>query len=157
MTNRPSSRVPSDTGTPDPLADFLCFSVYSAGLAFNRAYKPILDRLGLTYLQYLAIVALTDQTDLTVGELGGRLDLESSTLTPLLKRLEAAGFVTRRRDPADERVVRIALTPAGRALAEEARCVPSEIGKSIGLSAQQLDTLNGQIKLLRANLRDSAA
>lgn len=137
----------------DPLADFLCFSVYSAGHAFNRAYKPILERLGLTYAQYLAIVALTDRADLTVGELGDRLYLESSTLTPLLKRLEAGGLVSRRRDAADERVVRVALTEAGRALAEEARCVPAEITRSTGLSADQLRRLNAEIKALRESLR----
>lgn len=101
------------------LADFLCFAVYSANLAFGRAYKPILDELGLTYTQYIALVALGDGDEQTVGELGDKLFLESNTLTPLLKKLESAGYLDRRRDPADERQVRISLTPAGRALVDK--------------------------------------
>jgi len=90
------------------LDDFLCFGVYSTGLAFNRLYKPLLDRYGLTYPQYLVMVALARRDDQTVGELGGQLFLESNTLTPLIKRLEAAALVTRQRDTKDERVVRVA-------------------------------------------------
>jgi DNA-binding MarR family transcriptional regulator len=96
------------------LSNFLCFAVYSANLAFGRAYKPILDPLGLTYTQYIALVALTDEDDQTVGALGEKLFLESNTLTPILKKLEAMGFLNRRRDPADERQVRVSLTQAGR-------------------------------------------
>jgi len=95
---------PAPTG--DPLDQFLCFSVYSAGLAFNRVYKPLLDPYGITYPQYLALVALSSKESQTVSELGERLHLESNTLTPLIKRLEAAGLVTRTRDKQDERVVR---------------------------------------------------
>lgn len=98
------------------LTDFLCFAIYSANLAFGRAYKPILDELGLTYTQYIALVALSDGDEQTVGALGEKLFLESNTLTPLLKKLESAGYIRRRRDPADERQVRLSLTPAGRAL-----------------------------------------
>jgi DNA-binding MarR family transcriptional regulator len=100
------------------LADFLCFAVYSANLAFGRAYKPILDALGLTYTQYIAMVALSEEDDQTVSMLGEKLFLESNTLTPILKKLESAGFITRHRDPADERQVRVSLTPAGRDLLE---------------------------------------
>ena len=105
---------PADTGPQLP--NYLCFAVYSANLAFGRAYKPILDALGLTYTQYIALVALGDEDDQTVGALGDKLFLESNTLTPMLKKLEAAGYVERRRDPADERQVRVRLTDTGRAL-----------------------------------------
>jgi MarR family transcriptional regulator, organic hydroperoxide resistance regulator len=101
------------------LADFLCFAVYSANLAFGRAYKPILDQLGLTYPQYIAIVALWEEDDQTVSRLGGKLFLESNTLTPILKKLESMGYLTRRRDPKDERQVRVNLTEAGRRLREK--------------------------------------
>src|SRR5437764_15290881 len=86
--------------------DNLCFAIYSAGHAFNRIYKPLLQALDLTYPQYLVMVALWSRDDQTVGSLGDKLLLESSTLTPLLKRLEAMGHLTRSRDPADERQVR---------------------------------------------------
>lgn len=110
---------------PDPvpppetarLEDFLCFAVYSANLAYGRLYKPVLDALGLaSYTQFIVVVALWDEDDQTVGGLGAKLFLESNTLTPILKKLEALGYVSRRRDPADERQVRVGLTPAGRAL-----------------------------------------
>lgn len=101
------------------LADFLCFAVYSANLAFGRAYKPILDQLGLTYPQYIAIVALWEEDDQTVSRLGGKLFLESNTLTPILKKLESMGYLTRWRDPKDERQVRVNLTEAGRRLREK--------------------------------------
>lgn len=112
----PSATAP---GQSRPLSNFLCFAVYSANLAFGRAYKPILDELGLTYTQYIAMVALAEEDEQTVGELGERLFLESNTLTPILKKLETLGYVTRRRDPSDERVVRVNLLPAGRALLDK--------------------------------------
>jgi DNA-binding MarR family transcriptional regulator len=108
--------------TPPPgLGEFLCFAVYSANLAFGRAYRPILEGLGLTsYTQYIAIVALWEEDDQSVGGLGEKLFLESNTLTPILKKLEALGYVQRRRDPADERQVRVSLTPEGRQVREKA-------------------------------------
>lgn len=109
------AKAPSDSRK---LPKFLCFAVYSANLAFGRVYKPVLDRLGLTYTQYIALIALGDDDDQTVGALGEKLFLESNTLTPILKKLEAEGYVERRRDPADERQVRIRLTEAGRQLLE---------------------------------------
>ena len=96
------------------LSNFLCFAIYSANLAFGRAYKPLLDKLGLTYTQYVTLVALSEEDEQTVGTLGEKLFLESNTLTPILKKLEADGYLQRRRDPADERQVRLTLTPAGR-------------------------------------------
>jgi DNA-binding MarR family transcriptional regulator len=106
------------TGEGRKLSNFLCFAVYSANLAFGRAYKPVLDKLGLTYTQYVALVALSEQEDQTVRALGERLFLESNTLTPILKKLESEGYLQRRRDPTDERQVRVRLTAAGRDLVE---------------------------------------
>lgn len=107
--------VPSDRN----LSQFICFAVYSANLAFGRAYKPLLDKLGLTYTQYITLVALADEDDVTVSALGEKLFLESNTLTPILKKLESLGYLQRRRDPADERQVRLSLLPPGRALVEQ--------------------------------------
>ena len=116
----------TDTETPalPKLGDFLCFAVYSTNLAYGRAYKPILDALGLTYTQWIIIVALSEQDgqsvkSLNVRELGDKLFLESNTLTPILKKLESQGFLTRQRDPADERQVIVSLTDAGRAVREK--------------------------------------
>ncbi len=136
----------------DGLDGFLCFAVYSANLAFNRVYKPMLDALGLTYPQYLALVALWTRDDQTVGGLGEQLFLESNTLTPLLKRLEAEGLVTRRRDPKDERQVRVSLTAAGKALGERARCVPDQILQATGLSEADLLRLTRELAALRQHL-----
>lgn len=141
----------------DPLGQFLCFSVYAAGLAFNRVYKPLLDPYGITYPQYLALVALSSKEGQTVSELGDRLHLESNTLTPLIKRLEAAGLVTRTRDKRDERVVRLGLTPDGRNLAETALgCVPAEVLKATGLDGARLTALNDEMVSLGRALRKPA-
>lgn len=141
-------------GATSPLDQFLCFSVYAAGLAFNRVYKPLLDRYGITYPQYLAITALTARDGQTVSELGEQLFLESNTLTPLIKRLEAAGLVSRLRDTKDERVVRVSLTRAGRILADEAHaCVPAEILAATGMDVAALGALNGQVAALGKALR----
>ena len=131
------------------LSHQLCFAIYSAGHAFNRAYKPLLEALGLTYPQYLAMLVLWEADDRTVGEIGERLLLDSSTLTPLLKRLEAAGHVVRTRDPADERQVRIRLTPAGLALKEKAKGVPPAIAGAAGLSGPEIQKLKSAVVALR--------
>jgi DNA-binding MarR family transcriptional regulator len=135
--------------TPAPgdfqLGDLLCFSVYSAGHAINRVYKPLLDKLGLTYPQYLVMMALWEHDDRTVGDLGKALSLESNTLTPLLKRLEALGRISRQRDPQDERQVRVRLTSSGRALRRRAQHVPGCILEASGLSADDLRHLRGEI------------
>jgi DNA-binding MarR family transcriptional regulator len=99
-------------------SSFLCFAVYSANLAFGRAYKPILDAVGLTYTQYIAMVALSEADGQTVSGLGEKLFLESNTLTPILKKLEQTGYISRIRDRADERQVRVSLTAAGRRILE---------------------------------------
>lgn len=101
------------------LENFLCFAIYSANLAYGRAYKPILDELGLTYTQYITIVALSEEDNQTVSSLGEKLFLESNTLTPILKKLEQSGYISRTRDPADERQVRVSLTAAGRRLLDK--------------------------------------
>lgn len=150
--------VSSPASEGDPLDQFLCFSVYTAGLAFNRVYKPLLDRYGITYPQYLALVALRRKDDQTVSELGGKLHLESNTLTPLIKRLEAAGLLTRTRDKQDERVVRIALTEAGGKLIDEALgCIPTAILEATGMSPAELEALNRDLATLGAALRKNAA
>lgn len=98
------------------LSNFLCFAVYSANLAFGRAYKPLLDAVGITYTQYIAMVALSEEDEQTVRGLGEKLFLESNTLTPILKKLEQLGYIRRQRDTEDERQVRVSLTQAGRDL-----------------------------------------
>ncbi|MEI2385371.1 MarR family transcriptional regulator [Breoghania sp. JC706] len=134
------------------LENFLCFSVYATGHAFNRVYKPLLDRLGLTYPQFLVMVALWETDGRTVGALGQALGLESSTLTPLVKRLEQAGLLERRRDTADERVVRVSLTEKGRNLRGEADAIPECVVRATGMSVDELVALKGGLERLRAGL-----
>ncbi len=133
------------------LSDFLCFAVYSANLAYGKAYKPILDKLGVTYTQYLAIVALWEQDHQTVSGLGEKLFLESNTLTPILKRLEAMGYLTRQRSAADERQVVVSLTEAGRALREQG--LEMDLVAATGLSPEEFRVLQNGIANLRDNLR----
>lgn len=144
-----------EAATPAPalsLDNFLCFAVYTAGHAFNRLYKPLLDELGLTYTQYLAMVLLWNEDDQTVGRLGEQLFLESNTLTPLLKRLEAMGHVERRRDAADERVVRVRLTAEGRALRQKAESVPPCVLDATALEVPEAVRLTRELTQLRARL-----
>lgn len=133
------------------LDDQLCFAIYSANHAFNRVYKPLLEAIGLTYPQYLVMLVLWEQDDQPVGAIGERLFLESSTLTPLLKRLEAAGLIRRARDPADERQVRITLTAEGRALQALTRDFPRCIVDASARSPAQLIALKREV----AGLRDA--
>jgi len=147
--------MPSRSKPPEAslaLDDFLCFALYSAGHAFNRVYKSLLDGLGLTYPQYLVMVALWEEDDRTVGQLGEKLALESNTLTPLLKRLEAMGYLRRARDLDDERQVRLKLAPAGRALRAKAAKIPACILEASGLGAADLRRLNQEIGTLRRSL-----
>jgi DNA-binding MarR family transcriptional regulator len=127
----------------------LCFALYSASLAMTKLYKPLLDPLGLTYPQYLVMLALWQDDDLGVSELGERLQLDSGTLTPLLKRLEAAGLVQRLRDAEDERRVRLQLTAAGRALKARARAVPEAVACASGCRLDELAALTTRLKTLR--------
>lgn len=141
--------------TPDDLLkidNFVCFALYSAGHAFTRLYKPLLDPLGLTYPQYLVMAVLWEKDGRTVGEIGEKLLLESSTLTPLLKRLETAGMVRRTRDQDDERVVRIQLTPKGTELKQKAVEIPRAIGCSTNLTIPEVMKLTADIKALREKL-----
>jgi DNA-binding MarR family transcriptional regulator len=141
LANSPAADVGHCEPKLDPLERMLCYSVYAAGLAFNRAYKPKLDALGITYLQYLALLLLRRRSGQSIKELGDRLSLDSNTLTPLVKRLEAAGFVKRRRDSEDERVVRVDLSPAGEKIADEASCVSQELGQKLKITPDQYNAL----------------
>jgi len=130
----------------------ICFAVYSAAHAFNRVYKPLLDRLGLTYPQYLVMLSLWERDGVAVKNIGERLYLDSGTLTPLLKRLEAAGLVKRTRSSEDERQVLIDLTPQGQALKEKARAVPQSILEASDCSVTELVALKSEIVSLRDRL-----
>ena len=132
------------------LADFLCFAVYSANLAFGKAYRPILDRLGLTYTQYVTMIALLEEDDQTVSGLGEKLFLESNTLTPILKKLEAMGYLERTRDAEDERQVRVSLTRSGRRLREKTAGI--DLSDACGLTSDQFSKLQKEIVALRNNL-----
>lgn len=120
------------SGDPLDLDEQLCFALYSASRAVTRAYAPLLEPLGLTYPQYLVLLVLWEGDGISVTEIGDRLALDSGTLTPLLKRLEQQGLVERRRADEDERVVRIHLTPTGRALRGKARKVPADLACRMG-------------------------
>lgn len=132
MTPHDTPEPDSPEGNAPDLDELLCFAIHSTAHAIQRANKPLLDRLGLTYPQYLVMVVLWSADGQTVGAIGDRLFLESSTLTPLLKRLQAAGLVERQRDAADERQVRIRLTAAGRALRGKACEKPAWMGHCFG-------------------------
>ena len=149
-------KQPASPEESTKLDDFLCFAIYSTNLAVNRLNKPVLDELGLTYLQYIVLVALYEQDDQTVGGLGDKLFLDSSTLTPLLKRLETMGHLTRQRDPEDERQVRLRLTPQGRSVRERALAYRGELVKAMGLGAADFQHLREELLKLRANLSDAA-
>ncbi|GIK99640.1 MAG: MarR family transcriptional regulator [Alphaproteobacteria bacterium] len=142
---------------PLDLSQQLCFAIYSAAHALNRAYKPLLEALNLTYPQYLVMLVLWETDDQTVGRIGDRLLLDSSTLTPLLKRLEAAGYVRRERDRADERQVRIRLTASGRSLKDRARGIPLAIAGAAGRTAAELQRLKADILALRDTLNAAGA
>ncbi|KLU23865.1 MarR family transcriptional regulator [Caballeronia mineralivorans] len=132
------------------LSDFLCFAVYSANLAFGKAYKPILDELGLTYTQYVTIIALWEEDNQTVSGLGEKLFLESNTLTPMLKKLEAMGYLERQRDPEDERQVLVSLTKSGRRLREKG--LKMDLVEATGLAPDEFARVQKAIVTLRNNL-----
>lgn len=131
---------------PLSLDDFLCLDLYATSRAVMKAYTPLLEPLGLTYPQYLVMVALWEEDAQQVNELATRLSLDSGTLSPLLKRLQTAGFVSRSRSAADERAVTVKLTPAGRALQKQAPEVVSRIGQLFGLRAGELQQLKGTLR-----------
>ena len=133
--------------------DMICFSVYAAGLAFNRLYKNLLEQFHLTYPQFLVLVALQQRGPLNVGALGEALFLESNTLTPLLKRMEAAGLVVRRRSQVDERVVQVSLTAAGKTLAGGIGCVPPQVLQATHMKLKDVNQLTDNLGELAAQLR----
>ena len=143
------TQSPKVAGKGRKLSNFLCFAVYSANLAFGRAYQPILDAVGLTYTQYIALVALSEADEQTVSALGEKLFLESNTLTPILKKLEQMGYIRRRRDPTDERQVRVSLTPAGRRLIEKDLGAPLADATGLG---DEFPVVQKTVTRLRDNL-----
>ncbi|MFN3676002.1 MAG: MarR family winged helix-turn-helix transcriptional regulator [Sphingomonas pseudosanguinis] len=142
---------------PWPLDDQLCFALYAANMAVQRTYKPMLDQLGLTYPQYLALHVLWEEDARTIGAIAQRLGLESSTVTPLIKRLEAGGFVTRERDAQDERQVRVTLTLAGLDLRDRCGCLGEEIIARSGMAIDDLQALRDEVRALRDALEQRGA
>ncbi|TLF93588.1 MarR family transcriptional regulator [Nocardia cyriacigeorgica] len=128
----------------------VCFALYSASRAMIRLYRPLLDELGLTYPQYLVMLVLWERGEVSVKELGAALELDSGTLSPLLKRLESTGMVQRRRAADDERSVVVEATPEGRALRERAKTVPRRIGCATGLTASELARFRAQLRAVTA-------
>jgi DNA-binding MarR family transcriptional regulator len=135
------------------LSEQLCYSLYSASIAINRLYKPLLDELGLTYPQYLVLSALWESDGQAIGAIAQRLALEPSTITPLVKRLELAGFVSRERSVQDERMVHARLTAQGRKLQSRAGCLTDELLKSSGMKPNELIALNQQINKLKGSIQ----
>ena len=149
------TRNTPDTALSDQalrLDNQLCFALYSASLAMTKLYKPLLDALGITYPQYLVLLVLWERDGITVSELGERLSLDSGTLTPLLKRLETAGLVSRLRDTQDERRVLVRLSAAGRELKERAARIPGCVLQASQCSVAEAMALTHQIQTLRNRL-----
>lgn len=144
----------SDT-PPLPLDHQLCFSLYTASIAVNRTYKPMLDAMGITYPQYLVLNVLGEEEGMTIGGIADRLGLESSTITPPVKRLEQAGFVERRRSKVDERQVHVWLTDAGRALLVRSNCLGEALVAHSGLTPSEFEALNNQVRALVGALSDA--
>ena len=148
-------RAPTATPDANPadawlaLDKQLCFALYSASLAMTKVYKPLLAPLGLTYPQYLVMLALWEDDAQSVSNLGARLALDSGTLTPLLKRLEAQGQLSRERDAQDERRVIVRLTAAGRKLKLQARRIPQAIGRASGCELSSIVELTRQLTTMR--------
>jgi len=146
--------VQTKKSTPPPLSEHVCHTIYAVNLAIQRAYKPVLDSLGLTYPQYLVMNLLWKRDGHTVSVLADQLDLEPSTLTPLLKRLEAAGLVKRARNPKDERQVLIGLTPKGLKLRNRAGCVSETMLEKSDMTMAELQDLNDRVRDLLRRLTD---
>ncbi|RZJ39946.1 MAG: MarR family transcriptional regulator [Brevundimonas sp.] len=142
---------------PIALDDQLCFALYSASMAVGRLYKPLLDEMGITYPQFLVLSALNDDGTLTVGGLAGRLALEPSTITPLVKRLEAAGLVARKRGVTDERQVQVSLTDAGVAVLAQTPCLAQALLSRSGMSLDELKAFNARVRDFGARVSAQAA
>jgi DNA-binding MarR family transcriptional regulator len=153
--NSKASQKAKPPGVDRRLGDFLCFAIYSANLAFGRAYRKGLEDLGLTYPQWIAIVALWEQDGQTVSELGEKMFLESNTLTPVLKKLETMGYLRRQRDPADERQVRVSLTDEGRLLRQKG--MHMNLVAATGLKPDEFVRLQETVVTLRDNLIKATA
>ena len=138
---------------PLPLDRQLGFGLYSAFMAISRTYKPWLDKLGLTYPQYLVMCVLWEDGDQTIGGIASRLDLEPSTITPLVKRLEQAGRLVRKRNPADERQVNVSLTKEGRAIRAKTKSLADALYGKSGMTAAEIADLNTRVKALRDAFR----
>ena len=147
----PSKALATKANPAQLLDNQLCFALYSASLAMTKLYKPMLDSLGLTYPQYLVLLVLWETDGPTVSSLGERLNLDSGTLTPLLKRMETAGWLVRQRSSTDERRVHVWLSPTGQQLQAQAAFIPACVGSQSGLSMSEMVTLKQQVK----NLRDA--
>jgi len=141
---------------PYPLDEQLCFSLYAANIAINRTYKPMLDAMGITYPQYLVLSTLAENDGSTVGTIAERLSLESSTITPPVKRLEQAGFVERRRSKEDERQVHVWLTEAGHALVNQSQCLGEALLERSGMSMQEFSAFNRQVQALIGALESNS-
>jgi DNA-binding MarR family transcriptional regulator len=150
-----SKKSKPDKPEGQQLADFLCFAVYSANLTFGKAYKPMLEQLGLTYTQYITLVALWEEDNQTVSGLGEKLFLESNTVTPMLKKLENMGYLRRERDSADERQVLVKLTDEGRSLREKAFSLSKGLLDACGLTPEEFAATRAIVLKLRKNLFDS--
>jgi DNA-binding MarR family transcriptional regulator len=135
----------------------LCFSIYSTAQAFTAAYKPFLDRVGLTYTQYLVLMALWESDGVPVSAIGDRLHLDSGTLTPLLKRMEASGFVVRKRNPADERQVLVTLTDRGRSIQGDAAEARRDVVCALGKSEPEVQKLKAMVDELQRALSRTRA
>jgi len=146
-----------DPQTMQRLDHQFCFALYSSSLLMTKLYKPVLAPLGLTYPQYLVLLVLWETDRITVSELGERLFLDSGTLTPLLKRMETAGWLTRARSAEDERRVIVSLTPTGRALRRKAEGVPFEVGCAIGCKLDEITALTTRLQALRSSVVDHLA
>ena len=131
------------------LDDHLCFALYGAAMAVNRAYKPLLDELGITYPQYLVLAALWEQDGQAIGEIADRLALEPSTITPLAKRMEAAGLIVRRRNPENERQVVVSLTKAGREIRSRCTCLGETLLAASGMSIDRMLAFNQEVREFR--------
>ena len=134
----------------------LCFMLYATSLAMTKVYRPLLAPLGLTYPQYIVMLALSEHGELSAGALGERVALDSGTLVPLVRKLTALGFVERRRSPSDDRSVLISLMPAGRQLSKRARAVNEQIACATQRADAQIQVLMRSLKSLRAALQSSA-
>jgi DNA-binding MarR family transcriptional regulator len=139
----------SDAARTLTLDDQLCFSLYGASLAINRAYKPLLDALEITYPQYLVLSALWEIDGQSVGAIAERLGLDSSNVTPLVKRMEATGLLSRQRNPADERQVVVSLTDHGRDMQARSACLGQTLFASAGMSIEKLVQLNKDVQAFR--------